>query len=88
MIARMGGDEFIIVYNHCNQEKINGLFENFEEAEYKASHHKDPPLTSSYGIAYSFECNNDFNQVISLADYRMYCMKNKYYEAHENERRN
>lgn len=88
MIARMGGDEFIIVYNHCNQEKINGLFENFEEAEYKASHHKDYPLTSSYGIAYSFECNNDFSQVISLADHRMYCMKNKYYEAHENERRN
>lgn len=75
IISRLGGDEFIIVYDHCDQKKIKHLMDNIQDKELEASRHKDFPLDASFGIAFSHE-GHSLKDVIDLADKRMYKMKN------------
>lgn len=73
---RMGGDEFVIILNYINAEKMNeelSLMNKYIEEENSKSKIK---LSISYGYAFS----GDFatpKEVYECADKKMYNMKNK-----------
>jgi len=76
IVARFGGDEFMVVVRNRTkgevedilkklQERIEEIFKNFE-------------ISVSYGIAVAPDDGTDIDKLITLADRRMYQMKEKH----------
>jgi len=76
IVARFGGDEFMVIVRNRNkgeienvlrklQERIEEIFKNFE-------------ISVSYGIAVAPDDGTDIDKLITLADRRMYKMKEKH----------
>jgi diguanylate cyclase (GGDEF)-like protein len=79
IIARFGGDEFIGVFFNVTLESLINRFEEL------IKHFENNPIilekdnivcSYSYGIASFSEDGDDFNQLIKIADKRMYEYKN------------
>jgi len=74
-VSRFGGDEFIVVLRDIPKEEmekiLNQLQKRIKEIFSKFK------LSISYGIAEVSESNNSIDKLISLADKRMYEMKNR-----------
>ena len=79
IITRIGGDEFVI-FTECDQLDTikNRLLKIKEELE-KEPFAKRCNLSMSFGIATIPNEAKDTNEIIELADYRMYKQKHKKY---------
>ncbi len=77
IVARVGGDEFYILYKKCDREVAENALERYE-SELKAFNSQEHQffLEAAWGIAYSDEQpNTKQDMIIKLADDRMYKMK-------------
>lgn len=75
-IARMGGDEFVVVVRADQQERLNEALEALTALEAEESKKRDYEISSSYGIAKNTEIpGGTAEQLYRLADERMYEMK-------------
>lgn len=74
---RIGGDEFAIVHRYCSQKNETGVVEHIEKVhEYPGSRFaKTPLLGVSVGVATFPKDAQDIDELISIADKRMYQMK-------------
>ena len=72
IIARFGGDEFVVAVVECNKECAKKMFDKIkEEIDY---FFKDYNVTASIGIAYFPEIK-DYEELIKKADENMYKSK-------------
>lgn len=87
LFARYGGDEFIGIFCNCSSSDIENRLLNIMK------YFKNNPLeingsqviiTFSYGIAYFPEESKDINEIIKLADKRMYDYKKIFYQDYKN----
>jgi len=80
MIARLGGDEFIGVFFYADEEKLAAKFQEIlkkleqEEVSSGKTCHKN---SFCYGIASYPEEGQDLNELIKIADRRMYEQKSE-----------
>ena len=80
--ARVGGDEFILIIEDTNENKIRRLLNEFEN-EYAAVGKKDG--NDLYGVAYGYSFRHEVSSdnrarahdVFLIADARMYKFKNQ-----------
>lgn len=76
VLARIGGDEFVIMstYNACMSEKIlNKISQGFEFTDWE----KKYKITMNYGTAHCPKDGTDIDTVMAVADQYMYAHKNK-----------
>lgn len=91
-ILRLGGDEFIILFPNCNQEKIRALYHNILQIrELVIDYQEKIPIDQRsvpicFGIGYATvgeEGHNDnFLQAMQRADYRMQNNKDEHHNKH------
>jgi diguanylate cyclase (GGDEF)-like protein/putative nucleotidyltransferase with HDIG domain len=76
-VARMGGDEFVMVLPGARAGEINAKFEQIREAISQVSHEmfSGQMLSVSIGAAYYPEDGNNADELLSVADRRMYSEK-------------
>lgn len=85
--VRMGGDEFCVISEGGNAQAIEEALKRLPETERKNSIGMATPISSAYGVARSTEVKPDEREekargrlyaeyIYSLADERMYRMKN------------
>ena len=75
-IARMGGDEFVVVVRGEEQKRVEEAIRKMTALEEKESADRDYEISSSYGIAKSSDISGGTaEQLYRLADERMYEMK-------------
>ncbi len=84
-VARMGGDEFVLVLPGLGQESLEDKIRRlshlvFEAAQQVRGEHQ---LSLSVGAAMFPEDGIDAEQLLSEADRRMYKAKQKHYESHQ-----
>lgn len=82
-VARIGGDEFLIIFTGCNLKKAKEIWNRVESKVKKWNNSTDKPykISLSYGFAQKERDDNlTVDQLIEKADKRMYEKKNKYYE--------
>lgn len=77
IVARIGGDEFMIVVRNGSKQKVEELLEKLKSRIENIFRKFN--LSVSYGIAVSPTEGTDIDRLIALADKRMYEMK----EAHK-----
>lgn len=88
-VYRIGGDEFVVLVTE-NLENTENVIKNLRQIEIAHSENINMNISSAYGIAYSYELEDDkcsYTKVYSLADHRMYKMKKCYYEQNNIPRR-
>lgn len=78
--ARFGGDEFVVLLQHVNYPEdaknvVNRLTTLLEEVEYIEGH--NVTLSASIGVSVFPADGNDFDQLIKVADHKMYDAKRK-----------
>ncbi len=78
---RIGGDEFTILYNHCNDTEISQVLIAFLDEVYRVG------LSVSVGVATRQESHDSVDEMIRLSDWRMYEEKSKYYINHDRRKR-
>ncbi len=87
LVYRIGGDEFVVILNYSNKEKIESASEVFKEAiaAYNVGEDKLPfELSVSTGYScVNFESDTAYVDVFKRADEAMYKVKKKYYEHHK-----
>ena len=81
VVARWGGEEFIIIAAETNEEQACRLAEKIRMAiaEYNFPHAAEQPLgmvTLSIGVATIAESTSEVNFLVRLADNAVYCAKN------------
>ncbi|WP_297473653.1 GGDEF domain-containing protein [Persephonella sp.] len=75
LLGRVGGDEFLLIVENCNVEKIRKRLGKIKtEIENKFTKYK---LSLSYGIVKLPEETIDIEKALKMADERMYAMKKK-----------
>ena len=74
---RMGGDEFAIVHRDCTKKSGTDVLEHIEQIHERPDSRfaKDPMLGVSVGVATFPKDAQDIDELISIADKRMYQMK-------------
>jgi diguanylate cyclase (GGDEF)-like protein len=73
VVARIGGDEFLIVVTNCKKEPIKERLEELKvqvEEKFKAF-----KVSISYGIAVAPGDSTDIEELVKIADRRMYSAK-------------
>jgi len=75
VIARFGGDEFIILLPGLNRNKVQPIIERIQRAIEKIEH-KNQNITASFGIT-SLNPNEDFSTLFHRADQALYQSKEK-----------
>lgn len=92
-ILRMGGDEFIVLFPNCDENKIKRLYQNiFKIRDMLIKNQEACPIEQRsvpicFGIGYATvgetdTRNDDFLQAMQRADYRMQANKEKYHDQH------
>ena len=81
VLCRMGGDEFLTLFYDCLEDGANIIIEKIlstlKETSYRM--HKPHPISFSYGIVeVNEECEKNIDEIIEIADQRMYEQKQKY----------
>lgn len=81
-VIRMGGDEFLIILNGCDEDQANLKIEKFSERLAAISSEKYAELEVRGNFGYSFTDNfidsDEFiKEMLDFADYMMYKKKNK-----------
>lgn len=80
---RVGGDEFLVLIWKDGIGKVEDALIKLRDNEKIHSEKINIIIHSSYGVAYSSEVpQGEANKVYSLADKRMYEMKNQYHSTH------
>jgi len=76
-VARMGGDEFVLVLPGARAGEINAKFEQIRSAISQVSNEmfSGQMLSASIGAAYYPEDGNNADELLSVADRRMYSEK-------------
>ncbi len=79
-VCRNGGDEFVAIFENCTQKNIDDYIKYLSEKtaiyNYRES---DIKISYAIGVAFSYEIStNKINDVLSLADKRMYENKAEY----------
>jgi len=82
-VARIGGDEFVFLLPGVNRESCSPLLEIIEETVRKACRdaQMDVEVSASIGAAFYPEDGDAGEELLGLADRRMYSHKRKYYEG-------
>lgn len=78
MIARYGGDEFILQFNHINKQELEALLQKIvhEITTIEFEHNGDFFTTSiSLGASFKGGSDKDFQQLINRADKALYATK-------------
>lgn len=70
-LARIGGDEFVIILTNTTEEQMKRFMLQFQEAK-QAIAIKDIQLSISFGYAYKRKENEDLLKLVHLAEDRMY----------------
>lgn len=79
-VYRTGGDEFVAML-HCPKEALPGVLSEFEERAASWSNQQISGISVSKGIALSEDQPDmNINELIDLADQRMYADKREYYK--------
>jgi len=88
IVARLGGDEFLIILPNSDFDNAQMIKERIKkEAKYK-NEEKEYLVSVSIGIATSDEIDHQStDELVNLADRRMYAEKEKYYKEKENSSR-
>lgn len=79
-VYRMGGDEFIVLLDIIEKDKIENLIEKFEEEVKNFNNENKIVLQSAYGYA-TYEDGKTYDDLIKEADKKMYICKKKQKEA-------
>ncbi len=74
LLCRWGGEEFLLVCPHLDQDNVHNLAEKLRQAVEKASFLADIPLTTSIGIA-EFKPGESVMRLIERADQALYSAK-------------
>ncbi len=79
LVVRLGGDEFIIIFTHEEEQELTKLAENIVKriGEPIFDHEHTIVITPSVGIISSHVKDIDFNEMLKRADIAMYSAKNK-----------
>jgi diguanylate cyclase (GGDEF)-like protein len=79
LVVRLGGDEFIIVFSHDQQQELTKLAEKVVKriAEPIFDHEHTIVITPSVGVVSCGVQDIDFNEMLKRADIAMYSAKNK-----------
>ncbi len=78
---RIGGDEFMLLFIHCNEEEIRQSIMSFLDEMWRAG------LSVAIGLATRQECGDSLEEMIRVSDHRMYEDKSRYYKAHDRRRK-
>lgn len=75
IVARIGGEEFIVFLGHCN---LDNALRKAEELRASIQHEKPAglELTASFGVAQLSDINDNFDHLFKAADEAVYCAKN------------
>ncbi len=81
-IYRIGGDEFALVFEKCDEETINARIGVMETEIAKINRDKtDWKISISYGVEiHRFDDTKTYDEVFQKADNKMYEMKQNYYK--------
>ena len=78
---RLGGDEFIVLVNGCNEEDIKNMIRGFNKDL------SDTTYYCSVGYAYRADRSKDIDELLKEAETEMYEAKNRFYANSPFERR-
>lgn len=81
IFARMGGDEFLIIFPKCSYHVVENIMETVESKldVYNNTADKECPYSISYGILeINQEADTNIEHVLNNADNKMYIMKEEY----------
>ena len=81
VFARMGGDEFLVIFPRCTSDIVIKIFEDVSKQLDEVNNNNNPKTyySISYGILeVSAECNHNVESILSEAGAIMYKMKNEY----------
>lgn len=87
VVARVGGDEFVVLCHDCRQSDAERLAERLTSAcctNPVQAHAEEPPIEISAGVAGSDR--HPAQRVLAEADRRMYESKQSYYREHRTQR--
>lgn len=82
-LCRFGGDEFIAIIPTINQLEIESYIQSFEYTIKRTVLSSDFTISASYGISSTLEAD-EFDEILKLADKRMYEMKKRFHEVFDN----
>ncbi len=74
---RIGGDEFMLLFQHCTEEEIQQALLDFREEMWKVG------MSVSIGYAAKGSENTAIEELIRASDQRMYMDKRQYYQIHD-----
>lgn len=78
---RIGGDEFMLLFIHSNEEEIRHAVMAFLDEMWRVG------LSAAIGLATRQECGDSLEKMIQLSDQRMYEDKSQYYRIHDRRKR-
>ena len=85
IVARLGGDEFLLILPNSDLDNAKMIKNRIKKDASKKNDEKDYLVSVSIGVATSKEIDNlTTDELINLADRRMYEEKEKYYEEKAN----
>jgi diguanylate cyclase (GGDEF)-like protein len=77
---RIGGDEFTILFLHCNEEEVQQALTMFQNEIWRVG------LSVAIGYILRTEANEPVEELFRLSDKRMYEDKRMYYQLHDRRR--
>lgn len=86
-LCRFGGDEFIAIIPTINQLEIESYIQSFEYTIKRTVLSSDFTISASYGISSTLEAD-EFDEILKLADKRMYEMKKRFHEIFGSQAKN